>query len=262
MTVLQAIVLSIVQGITEFLPISSSGHLILFPKLFGWPDQGLAFDAFVHLGTALAVACYFFSDIKRIIKNFFSKGKSKQVVCAILLSMVPALLGGVFLKDFIAVEGRSFRVVLFSLIVWGLVLILAENYAQKSKKKKDFDEITWKQGLIIGCAQALALIPGTSRSGITLAAGYFLDINRKDAIKFSFLMGLPVIFGAGLLSFLDLVQTSEGTISYLPLAIAFLGAFLSGLLAIHLLEKVIEKRGLYYFGAYRIVLALSLFWIF
>ncbi len=262
MTIIHAIVLSLVQGITEFLPISSSGHLILIPKFFHWPDQGLAFDAVVHLGTSLAVLVYFFSDLKKIILDFFQKQGKKTIVWALLISTLPAIFAGFFLRDYIATDGRSFKIVLFSLIAWGIVLILAEYYAKRQKKKIAFSDITIKQGLLIGLAQALALIPGTSRSGITLTAGYFLNIERKDAIKFSFLMGLPVILGAGLLSFLDLYQSNAGEVAYTPIFIGLIGSFLSGLIAIHLLERVIEKNALYYFGAYRILLALLLVSIF
>ena len=264
MTFWQAIFLSIVQGITEFLPISSSGHLIILPKVFGWRDQGLAFDAIVHLGTTLAAIVYFLPDVKTILHGFIKKSetKARKMIVVILLSMIPALITGILLQPLIETQARSVLVVAINLVFWGIVLILAERYSQKKQGQTSFYDINWKQGLIVGVAQALALIPGTSRSGITISTALFLRIKKEDAVKFSFLMGVPVILGAGIFSFVDLLQ-QPGQAVQLPLVlVSLVGSFLSGLLAIYLLISFLEKRGLYYLGAYRIVLASILFFSF
>lgn len=262
MTFFQALVLSLIQGITEFLPISSSGHLILIPKFLGWPDQGLAFDAIVHLGTAAAVIIYYRQIILDLVKGVVKKDPSSiKLTSWILISMIPATILGLTIKDFLEAGGRNVALVAFSLFAWGAMLIIAERYAMKHESKKDLKQIGGRNAFLIGCAQALALIPGTSRSGITLTASYFLNISRQDAVAFSFLMGVPVILGAGGLSFLDLLGSGE-PIAYMPLMVALLGSFLSGLVAIHILRLVVSKKGLYYFGIYRIVLALILLKLF
>lgn len=259
MTILQALILSIIQGITEFLPISSSGHLILVPHLLGWEDQGLSFDVMVHMATALAVMVYYRKRIQSLLCGL-SKNKPQEVklVATLLVSIVPAMVVGIFFRDIISTTARSVQVVTFSLFAWGIVMILAELFAKRNSKKIEIDEMKPRQGFLIGLAQALALIPGTSRSGITLSAGYFLRIKREDAVMFSFLMAVPVILGAGFLNILDLIQSNEPVAS-LSLVTAFIGAFLSGLLAIHIIRLVIAKNGLIYFGIYRICLAIFLF---
>jgi len=271
MSILQAALLSVIQGLTEFLPISSSGHLIIIPKFFNWPDQGLAFDAVVHLGTALAAIIYFREYIFDVIKGFIPHkmiNKKKKVVSAgvqqrsrrfayiVLVATIPAVIVGLTFKDYIAENLRSTTFVALNLLVWGIVLILAEIYANKVKNPLPLAQTSYGKGLMIGVAQALALFPGTSRSGITISTGLFANFSRKDAVRFSFLLSIPVILGAGLLSLLDLLQNAgEAGISVLAILVALLGAFLSGLLAIHILLKFIDQKGLLYFGIYRIILA-------
>ncbi len=260
MDVLQVVVLSIVQGITEFLPVSSSGHLIILPKIFAWKDQGLAFDAMVHLGTVLAAALYFHKDIKDIVKGLFVKASSgRRLALGIMLSMIPAVFVALLFKDWIELNVRTTTFVAVNLALWGIVLILADKYSEKlTHKKTELKEVSLKQAVIIGFAQALALLPGTSRSGITLTSGLFLGLTREAAIKFSFLMGIPIILAAGGLSLLDLIQSPEASVSLGMIFTSLIVSFLSGLAAIHFLLSVVKKRALIYFGAYRIVLALLL----
>ncbi len=260
MDVLQVVVLSIVQGITEFLPVSSSGHLIILPKIFAWKDQGLAFDAMVHLGTVLAAALYFHKDIKDIVKGLFVKASSgRRLALGIILSMIPAVIVALLFKDWIELNVRTTTFVAVNLALWGVVLILADKYSEKlTQKKTELKEVSLKQAVIIGFAQALALLPGTSRSGITLTSGLFLGLTREAAIKFSFLMGIPIILAAGGLSLLDLIQSPEASVSLGMIFTSLIVSFLSGLAAIHFLLSVVKKRALIYFGAYRIVLALLL----
>jgi len=264
MSLLQAIVLSIVQGLTEFLPISSSGHLILVPLFFDWPDQGLAFDAMIHLGTTFAAVIYFRTEVVRILKSIFVKGdkQGRYLGLIILLSMIPAFIVGVLLKEQISTDARSVGIVAFNLFLWGAVLILAELFAQKKLPSISLFKIPWIKGLGIGIAQALALIPGTSRSGITISTGLFVGLSREDAVRFSFLMSIPVIFGAGLFSFIDFLQTPNDSISLWLILVGLVGSFLSGMFAIHFLIKILSKKGLLYFGVYRILLAAFLVFYF
>lgn len=257
MTLFQAIVLSVVQGLTEFLPISSSGHLILVPLFFDWPDQGLAFDAMLHLGTTLAALIYFRCEVWNILKSIFTSGDkaARNLGFVIVLSMIPAFLVGVFLKDLISSDARSVTVVAFNLTIWGIVLIIAELYAQKKLPRVKLFDLPWMKAIGIGLAQALALIPGTSRSGITITTGLFVGLSREDAVRFSFLMSIPVIFGAGVFTFIDFLNEPAPATSLGLIFVGFLGSFLSGMIAIHFLIQVLSKKGLLYFGLYRIALA-------
>lgn len=252
-------VLSIVQGLTEFLPISSSGHLLLLPRFFGWADQGLNFDAAIHLGTLLAVLVYFHRDLRSLIASLFDPESKahRKLVALLLLSAIPAVIAGLTLKTFIEEQVRGVLIVAVNLLIWGIILMIAEYTAQHRQTELKMEQLTWKRALFIGAAQALALIPGTSRSGITISSGLFSGLSREEAVRFSFLMGIPVIAGAGLFSLLDFFQ-QPGGMGSIDLAAALLLAFLSGLAAIHLLLKLISKRGLYFFGVYRILLAIVL----
>lgn len=274
MDIIQALILSLIQGITEFLPISSSGHLIIIPKLLNWRDQGLAFDVVIHLGTSMAAIVYFREYIFDVVKGFMpkkflsQKGKSPSVeikkrsrrfAYVIAVSMLPAAVVGLLFKAIIANQLRSVTFVALNLLAWGIVLIMAEVYANRNQKHQPLAQITYLKGFAIGLAQALALFPGTSRSGITISAALFSDLSRKDAVRFSFLMSIPVILGAGLLSLFELLQNAgQNDVQILPILLGLLGAFISGLLAIHFLLNLIDKKGLLYFGAYRVILAVVL----
>lgn len=274
MDIIQALILSLIQGITEFLPISSSGHLIIIPKFLNWQDQGLAFDAVVHLGTAAAAIVYFREYIFDVLKGFVPRKflsqkekspspaiqkRSRRFSYVILVSMVPAVIVGLLFKTIIANQLRSVTFVALNLLAWGIVLILAEVYANRNQKHQPLAQITYLKGFTIGLAQALALFPGTSRSGITISAALFSDLSRKDAVRFSFLMSIPVILGAGILSLFELLQNAGQTdLQILPIMLGLLGAFISGLIAIHFLLNLIDKKGLLYFGVYRVILAIVL----
>lgn len=249
--ILHSIVLGVIQGLTEFIPVSSSGHLILIPKLLNWADQGLAYDATIHLGTILAVLIYFRKDLIDVVKNLSARRDSLGYQIA--LASIPAVISGMFLKDFIAGQTRTIEFVSSNLIFWGIFMIIAEYYSRNVKPKKKLEELTLKNVLLIGLAQSIALIPGTSRSGVTILAGIFQDISREAAIRFSFLLSIPVIAGAGFLSFLDM-QSATITPDYASLAVALAFSFLSGLLAIHFMLRFVTKQGLHYFGVYRILL--------
>jgi undecaprenyl-diphosphatase len=240
--------------------VSSSGHLILIPSFFHWQDQGLAFDTILHLATLLAVLLFFRKRIFLLLKSFFSRKKDEELLknrklaWLIIFATIPAALLGFYFENYIDLYFRSSKIVAFNLIFWGLVLFLAEKYSLKLKQKKELKNITWKDSIFIGLAQALSLVPGTSRSGITISTGLFSKINKKDAIEFSFLLSIPVIAGAGFLQIIDLYKNGLNNLPLYLLIIGFLVAFLSGYLAIKFLLKIVEKWGFLPFVIYRFLL--------
>ena len=262
MDIFQAIVLAIVQGISEFLPISSSAHLILVPELFGWADQGLAFDVAVHVGTLLAVVVFLKKEIEQIVPAWFTgwhgfKWDSYgQLGWLIILATIPVGIIGLLLNDFIETNARSAFVIGAATLVFGLFLGWADHGADKNIKK--LDSLSWKQTLIIGFAQALALIPGTSRSGITMTALLALGFNRIAAARFSFLIAVPVVALSGLLKGFELA-TSDTSVAWDLLAI---GAGLSAVIAflcMKIFMRFIERVGMMPFVIYRILLSVVIF---
>jgi undecaprenyl-diphosphatase len=199
MTTLEIVVLAIIQGLTEFLPISSSAHLQLPSHLLGWKDQGLGFDVATHVGTLLAVLLYFKKDVVELTIAWFAslkgnKSAQSNLAWCIIIGTIPAGLAGLLLKDFIEIYARSVTVIAATTIVFGLLLGWADKYATQTKV---IDQITFKNALLIGLAQAMALIPGTSRSGITMTVGLMLGFDRQSAARFSFLLSIPIIVLAG-----------------------------------------------------------------
>lgn len=267
MTITQSIILGIIQGFTEFLPISSSGHLILLPKFFGWEDHSLSLDVFLHLGTLLAVIYFFRKDLIKITKSFFIKESKeyRNLGLVIILGTIPAGILGYFFSDLIELRFRSVGVVTLSLLFWAVIMYLSERYHQKLKlKEKKITKINWRKGLFIGFAQAIALIPGTSRSGITITAGLFSKLDRQTAARFSFLLGIPIIAGAGLLKTIEMFQEGVDINQLLVLAVGFLTALISGLIAIKFLLKLIQKYSYNVFVLYRVLLVffvLALFYL-
>lgn len=257
MSILQSIVLGVIQGITEFLPISSSGHLILIPNIFNLPDQGLGFDAILHLATALAIIYVLRKEIKEILLGLF-KGKNKTWVY-ILIGIIPAGIAGYFLNDAIETKFRLIELVAFNLIFWGFILWLAERYSNKvGEKLENIKSVKIKQTLIIGFVQILALFPGTSRSGITITGGLFSKLDKKTAVNFSFLLGLPLILAAGGLKTVEAVNTGMFQTDLLPLIFGFLASLISGILAIKFLLHLIKTKGFKVFVVYRMVLGIIL----
>lgn len=258
MEALQAVVLGVIQGITEFLPVSSSGHLIFVPYIFGWPDQGQAFDVMVHMGTLVAVCYYFRKKILVLAKAALSNKKEqkaeKKLAIQLILSIIPAAVVGMILGDYIAGSLRSASVVAVSLALWGVVLYFVDKNA-KSGKAKETLSLTNKQALGISLAQVLALVPGTSRSGITMIAGLKSGLTRLQAAEFSFLMSIPVIAAAGAKKTYDLLQAGiENNALFLILGIIASAA--SGYFAISWLLRLVNKKGFLPFAVYRIVVAL------
>ena len=259
MSTLEIVVLALIQGLTEFLPISSSAHLILPSQLFGWQDQGLAFDVAVHAGTLIAVVGYFRVEVGRMLLAWIESIRGRQsaegrLAWTIVLATIPAGLAGLSLGDFIETHLRSTYVIIATTLIYAPLLLWAER---SSKAQRDEYAIGWRLALIIGCAQALALIPGTSRSGITITAALFLGLSRQAAARYSFLMSIPVIFLAGGLETLKLAQAT-GPVDWQAIGLGTLLAFISAYACIHLFLKLIDRIGMIPFVIYRLLLGFGL----
>jgi undecaprenyl-diphosphatase len=263
MTVVQAIVLGLVQGITEFLPISSIAHLRVVPALLGWSDPGAAFSAVIQLGTLAAVLIYFGPDV-RIMARAVIRGvadgrpwatREARLAWFIVLGTLPIGVCGVAFKRYIVGELRSLYVISGSLIVLGILLWVAER---RAAFRREVAEIGWLDSQAIGLAQALALIPGSSRSGTTMTAAMFLGLTREAAARFSFLLGIPAIGAAGVFEFRDLLKHGLGGEGLSTLMIGIVISALSGYLAIDLLLRYLRTRTTHVFVWYRIGLGLLL----
>lgn len=270
MEYLQIILLSIIQGLTEFLPISSSGHLILAPLFFNFKDQGLALDAILHLGTLFAIIIFFRKDLSKLLSSLFDRQadpSTRQLAVSILLASFPAGLIGLFGMDYIESHVRVPQFIAINLLVWSVVFLIADKYAGKREPPTaDLPNLTLGQVMLIGFAQAIALLPGTSRSGITIAAGLFSNLSHTQAARFSFLLGTPIIMAAGLHSLVDWISKPEEHLVYnsVQLGLGFLVSFLVGYLSIKLLLKIVARVGLMPFIIYRVILGvfiLGYFWI-
>ncbi|MEW6408014.1 MAG: undecaprenyl-diphosphatase UppP [Patescibacteria group bacterium] len=257
MSIIQAVILGIIQGITEFLPISSSGHLVLAEKVFegfGRSDFGLAFDIFLHLGTLLAIIIYFWRDWLKILKDLFQK---KGIFGYIILATVPAAIAGVFLEDLIAGFFRNiFFVAIFFIITGGFFIFSEKIYARR--QFKNLEKITWGDALFIGAIQIFALLPGISRSGSTIAAGMLRGLPRQDAARFSFLMATLIIFGSGIFSAVSNLKTSAINNLILESVFGFIFAVGAGYFSIAFLMRFLEKRKLYGFAGYLIIMGIIL----
>jgi len=262
MTTLEIVVLALIQGLTEFLPISSSAHLVLPSQLFGWQDQGLAFDVAVHVGTLVAVVCYFRGEVGRMLVAWFgsltgrSRNQDSTLAWWIILATIPAGLAGLLANDFVEAYLRSAYVIAATTIVFGLLLWWAD--ARGASHKSEY-HAGWKGALFIGAAQALALVPGTSRSGITITAGRYLGMTRDGAARFSFLMSIPVIVMAGGYEGMKLVEAGDALI-WNEVLFGSLLSFISALACIHLFLKLLNRVGMVPFVLYRLVLGVALFW--
>jgi len=255
-TSFQALVLGVVQGLTEFLPVSSSGHLILVPALFGWPDQGLAFDAAVHLGTALALLVYFAPELTRLALGVATGGRDELTLAvALVVGTVPATLAGLLFEHAIESYLRSALVVALSTIGWGLVLGWADRRADHARVR-ELAGVGIPRALGIGCAQILALVPGTSRSGVTVSAGLFARLDRPTAARFAFLLGLPLTAGAGLQKTVSILHHGLAGGEAAALGIGLLTSFVTGLAAVWFLIRYLQRRTLLVFVVYRIALGL------
>jgi len=264
MDFVQIIALALLQGLTEFLPISSSAHLILLPILANWQDQGLAFDVAVHVGTLTAVVYYFRHTLRALIRDWWHSLIQRQQVgesrlaWAVGLGTIPVGLAGLLLGDFVETALRSPMVIAVTTIVFGLLLGWADWHGKRQREEHD---IGWKDVLFIGLAQAIALIPGTSRSGITMTAGLMLGLTREAAARFSFLLSIPVIVLAGGLKTRDLVQ-SPLSVDWTALISGAVFSAISAYICIFLFLKMLERVGMWPFVIYRLILGAILLWLF
>lgn len=252
MTYTQALILGVVQGLTEFLPVSSSGHLILVPYVFGWPDQGLPFDAAIHLGTLGALLAYFRIELMELVAGALAR----QLAVLLVAASIPALAVGWLANHWIEANLRSPVVIAAATAFWALVMWWADRRAVEARHASGdpLARVGWSQGLAVGCAQALALIPGTSRSGITITTGLLAGLDRATAARFSFMLGIPVTGAAGAYKMLQLLRGGVPTDTG-PLLVAVLAAFLSGWFAVWFLVNYLKRRSLLPFVVYRVLLA-------
>jgi len=258
MTFLQLVLIAVVQGITEFLPISSSGHLILIPFLTNFPDQGPMIDVAVHIGSLLAIIIYFFKDVAGLAKGGFATigiGKDpvhKRLFLWILVGTIPAVVVGLFLKDHLE-EFRSTDLVAVNLIVYGLLLGAADRWG---KQVKSFEQLTLRDAILVGIAQSLALVPGTSRSGVTMTAARVLGYGRVEAARFSFLLAIPAVAGAGLLAALELADATAEM--QMDAMIAGGLTFLSAFATMAFLMNFLKKASMLVFVIYRVAMGVAL----
>ncbi|HDQ41836.1 MAG TPA: undecaprenyl-diphosphate phosphatase [Desulfonatronum sp.] len=257
---LHALVLALTQGLTEFLPVSSSAHLVLVSLVAGWEDQGLSFDVAVHMGTLVAVIWYFRRDLTQMAADFLrscagaGSGPGARLAWAVILGTVPVALAGLTFRDVVATHLRDPLIIAFGLIFFGILLGWAD---WRNRGGRGVHDLAWKDVLIIGCAQALALVPGTSRSGVTMTAGLFLGLSREASARFSFLLSVPVIFLAGVLETGRLLGQPEPA-AWGLVGVAGMAAGISAYLCIHFFLKFIRSVGMQPFVIYRILAGMLL----
>jgi len=257
MTFTYILVLSVIQGLTEFLPVSSSAHLALTPKIFGEQDQGILIDVALHVGTLLAILIYYWKDVWAIAFAVLTWKRDRpefNLGIYIGLATIPALAAGLAIHHLFPDGIRSVTVITATTLIFGGLMGIADWKGPQVKEVKD---ITLKQALLIGCAQAIALIPGTSRSGITMTTARFMGFKRVDAARFSFLLGIPAMMAAGAMSFIEIFKSpNPGLWQDSLIAVAL--AFIAGIGAIHFMMKWLQKFGLLPFVVYRILLGIFL----
>ena len=250
------VILALLQGLTEFLPISSSAHLILPAQLLNWPDQGLAFDVAVHVGTLIAVISYFWRDIVRLLAAWFTSGwrangtADSKLAWWIIIGTIPAVVAGLIFNNFIELHLRSIEVIAYTTIGFGILLWLADRFGAALKNEFQF---TLPAVLLVGFAQAVALIPGTSRSGITMTAARALGYTREASARFSFLLSIPLIFAAGAYKLLELVSSST-PVDWSAMLWGVVLSALSAYICIYFFLKWLNTIGFTPFLLYRLAL--------
>ena len=268
MTILQAIILGIVQGLTEFLPISSSGHLIIVPWLFNWhflldnPDLNKTFDVALHLGTFVAVLVYFWREVVKLI-GAWARSLARRTLAdpearlawLLLVSTIPAGILGVALESFIEDRLGKPWIIAITMIVFALVMYAIDHVA---KLDRDLDALTWTDSILIGVAQAFALCPGVSRSGITMMTGLALRLDRESAARYSFLLSIPVIGGAAAFKAAEIAKNGLPSGTAMPFAVGILSAAVSGFAAIWFVLAYLKRNNFNLFVIYRIVVGIAI----
>jgi undecaprenyl-diphosphatase len=257
----QLFVLAVVQGLTEFLPISSSGHLVMTSQVLGWEDQGVVIDIAVHVGTLLAVMIYFWRDLARVVIGtfrlaMFRGGPDARLAIMLLIATLPIVLVGFLANDMIETVFRSVELIAWSTIGFALLLWLADRVGMTVLR---IEHVGTVGALMIGLSQVLALIPGTSRSGITMTAGRFLGMERAEAARFSLLLSIPTITGAAVLKGVEVWQVGDIALGY-DVAIGIAFAFVAGFASIAVMMRWLQASGFGPFVIYRIALGILLLW--
>ena len=257
---LQYIFIGIIQGITEFLPISSSAHLVIFSEVTNWDDQGIFTDIAVHFGTLGAVIIYLFSDIKRIFNDFFLirkdyVGKSNYAGIKIIIGTLPALFVGFIIYEYLFQYLRNLFVIGWASIIFGLILFFADR---KYQPKKEWEDLSFKEVMIIGLFQILAFIPGASRAGVTITGARFLNVKRDSAAIFSMLLSIPIILASLFLALIDIYTSGIQIAELIYPLIASLVAFITAIVSIHIMMKILKFTNFNIFIIYRIILGITL----
>jgi len=262
MNVFQAAVLGLIQGLTEFLPVSSTAHLIIIPKFLGWEDPGLTFDVALHLGTLVALLLFFWQDWVNLIQSGigYAQGKRGQqydpLFWYIVLATIPGGIAGLLFEKKADRDLRDLRIIAAALVLLALVLVIAEF---KGRKRKQIEQVSIADAIIVGCAQALAIIPGVSRSGVTITAGLFRDMKRDAAARFSFLLSTPLIAGAAAKKTLEVAKEGLPAGQAMPFAVGILVSAIVGIFAIKILLRFLQSHSTFVFVYYRIALGILLY---
>ena len=263
---IEAVILGLVQGLTEFIPISSSGHLIIIPKLLGWKDMGLTFDVALHIGTVVALIAFFWKDWIKIIVQFYNhivkredysamtdSGSHGKLLVPILIACIPAAIVGYKWDKYIEQHLRNPYLIIIPMVLLGLVMLLSEKLG---KRTRPLGHMNYKDYIIIGIAQAMALFPGVSRSGATITTGLFLNLEREAAARFSFLMSMPIIIAAAVFKFYkDFLKVGPSGNEVAVFAVGMVVAAVSGYFAIRFLMSFVQKKSLATFAIYRFAFA-------
>lgn len=262
MTLLQITVLAIIQGVTEFLPVSSSGHLALTPVLLGWPDQGLTIDVAVHVGTLFAVVVYLLREVWMVIRGLarlftgkFDEGA--RLAAMIVIASIPVMATGLGVKMLFGDAMRTPMVMGWAFIIFGIILYAGDRFGLTIRR---MTHLTWSNALLIGLAQSLAVIPGASRAGVTITMARILGYERRDAARFSMLLAIPAIAGAGLLQGIEVAQSGDLTLQATVALAAFL-AFLTAMIAIWAMMGWLQRQSYTPFVVYRIVIGIAILWL-
>ncbi len=259
MSLLQLTIIAAIQGVTEFLPISSSGHLVLIPNLLEWRDQGLIMDIAVHFGTLAAVIVYFWRDILQMLVGGAQPGKINQglnikVLAQVVLATLPLFIIGALVYKFVIDDLRTIEIVGWATIFFGILLYLSDRYTVTINR---LEHMTWGKAFAIGLAQVLALIPGASRAGTTITMARWLGFERTDAVRFSMLLSIPAILAAGTLAFIDVLDQDNYSVYFAEVATAAAMAFLTALVSIKILMRWLTRASFTPFVVYRVILGVA-----
>jgi undecaprenyl-diphosphatase len=262
MSIIQAIFLGLIQGLTEFIPVSSSGHLVVAHHLLGVAETGLAFDVALHFGTLVALVAYFWNDLVKFVIALFKKTPETRLTWLLIAATIPAAAIGYLLESAAESRFRSARLVGCTMLVFGFIMLLAEYYYNKHQRHTELEKVTSGQAMAMGFAQAAAIVPGVSRSGSTITVGLLTGLDRVAATRFSFLLGIPITAGAVLKVFTEGGVITAARQEQAVFIIGVLTALVSGLFAIRFMLRYLSRHGLNIFAYYRIAFGIIVLVIF